>query len=107
VEEHVTAALQEAIERLNRMREDEGGGAATELKERMHHLANATQEVDQLRGKDGCEDVAATVRRAHDRGETLFVAFGCCGGVRGKQVADALRVVGIDQLEDRGHVADY
>jgi len=51
VEEQVTTALQEAIERLNRMREDEGRGASTELRERMHHLSSATQEVDQLRDK--------------------------------------------------------
>lgn len=51
LERHVAAALEQAIERLNRMREDEGHGAVTELRERMGHLSTATQEVDQLRGK--------------------------------------------------------
>jgi uncharacterized protein (TIGR00255 family) len=51
LEQQVTAALEEAIERLNRMREDEGRGAAAELRDRMKHLADATREVDQLRGK--------------------------------------------------------
>ena len=51
LEQQVSAALEAAIERLNHMREDEGRGAATELRERMKHLAEATQEVDQLRGK--------------------------------------------------------
>jgi uncharacterized protein (TIGR00255 family) len=51
LERHVAAALEQAIERLNHMREDEGQGAVTELRERMQHLSNATQEVDQLRGK--------------------------------------------------------
>ncbi len=51
LEQHVASVLQEAIERLNHMREDEGRGAAAELHERMQHLSSATQEVDQLRGK--------------------------------------------------------
>jgi uncharacterized protein (TIGR00255 family) len=51
LEQHVSAALEDAIERLNRMREDEGRGAAVELHERMKHLSAATHEVDQLRGK--------------------------------------------------------
>lgn len=51
LEQHVSAALEDAIERLNRMREDEGRGAAVELHERMKHLSTATHEVDQLRGK--------------------------------------------------------
>ena len=51
LEQEVSSALEQAIERLNRMREDEGRGAAMELRERMKHLADATQEVDQLRGK--------------------------------------------------------
>jgi uncharacterized protein (TIGR00255 family) len=51
IEQQVTAALEEAIERLNRMREDEGRGAEAELRERMAHLSEATKEVDQLRGK--------------------------------------------------------
>ena len=51
LEHHVAAALEQAIERLSHMREDEGRGAVAELRERMRHLSNATQEVDQLRGK--------------------------------------------------------
>jgi uncharacterized protein (TIGR00255 family) len=51
LEQHVADALQQAIERLNRMREDEGRGAVAELRERMQHLASDTDEVDQLRGK--------------------------------------------------------
>jgi uncharacterized protein (TIGR00255 family) len=51
LEQYIAAALEQAIERLNRMREDEGRGAVAELRERMAHLSTATQEVDQLRGK--------------------------------------------------------
>jgi len=51
VEGQVTAALEQCIERLNHMREEEGRGAAAELRERMVHLSSATREVDQLRGK--------------------------------------------------------
>ncbi len=51
LETHVASALEQAIERLNQMREQEGGGAAIELRERMAHLLNATKEVEQLRGK--------------------------------------------------------
>ena len=51
LEKHVTAALEQCIERLNTMREEEGRGAAVELRERMTHLSSATHEVDQLRGK--------------------------------------------------------
>ena len=51
LEKHVTAALEQCIERLNQMREEEGRGAAMELRERMTHLSSATHEVDQLRGK--------------------------------------------------------
>jgi uncharacterized protein (TIGR00255 family) len=51
LEQHVTVALQEAIERLNHMREEEGRGAVTELRDRMSHLSGATHEVDQLRGR--------------------------------------------------------
>ena len=51
LEKHVTAALEQCIERLNLMREEEGRGAAAELRERMTHLSSATHEVDQLRGK--------------------------------------------------------
>jgi uncharacterized protein (TIGR00255 family) len=51
MEKQVTAALEQCIERLNLMREEEGRGAVTELRERMTHLSSATHEVDQLRGK--------------------------------------------------------
>src|SRR6516165_9778849 len=44
LEKHVTRALEQAIERLNNMREEEGRGAASELRERMEHLSKATQE---------------------------------------------------------------
>jgi uncharacterized protein (TIGR00255 family) len=47
----IAAALEQAVEKLNRMREEEGLGAVAELQERMTHLAEATAEVDQLRGK--------------------------------------------------------
>ena len=49
LEKHLTAALEEAIERLNLMREEEGRGAALELRERMQHLSQATAEVESLR----------------------------------------------------------
>jgi uncharacterized protein (TIGR00255 family) len=51
MEKQVTAALEQCIERLNLMREEEGRGAVTELRERMTHLSSATREVEQLRGK--------------------------------------------------------
>jgi len=51
LEQHLTAALEEGIERLNHMREEEGRGALAELRHRMTHLASATHEVDQLRGR--------------------------------------------------------
>ncbi|MFI5115690.1 MAG: YicC/YloC family endoribonuclease [Terriglobales bacterium] len=51
MEKQVTAALEQCIERLNLMREEEGRGAAAELRERMVHLSSATREVEQLRGK--------------------------------------------------------
>jgi len=51
LEQHVTAALEQAIERLNHMREEEGRGAAAELRNRMTHLSSATHEVDLLRGR--------------------------------------------------------
>lgn len=51
LEQHVTSALEQAIERLNQMREEEGRTAAIELRERMKHLSDATHEVDQLRGR--------------------------------------------------------
>jgi len=51
LEQHLTAALEQAIERLNHMREEEGRGAVAELRNRMTHLSSATHEVDQLRGR--------------------------------------------------------
>jgi uncharacterized protein (TIGR00255 family) len=51
LEQQVTAALEQAIERLNHMREEEGRGAVAELRDRMTHLSSATHEVDQLRGR--------------------------------------------------------
>ncbi len=51
LEKQVTAALEQAIERLNHMREEEGRGAGAELRERMRHLSKATTEVEGLRGK--------------------------------------------------------
>src|SRR5271167_3146557 len=51
LEKNVTAALEQAIERLSHMREEEGRGAVAELRERMQHLTKATHEVEQLRGK--------------------------------------------------------
>jgi uncharacterized protein (TIGR00255 family) len=51
LEQQVALTLEEAIARLNQMREEEGRSAAVELRERMKHLADATREVDQLRGK--------------------------------------------------------
>src|SRR5579862_1130558 len=51
LEHEVTAALEQAIERLNQMREEEGRGAVADLRGRMTQLSTATHEVDQLRGK--------------------------------------------------------
>ena len=51
LEQGVAAALEKAIERLNHMREEEGRGAGAELRERMHHLSKATNEVELLRHK--------------------------------------------------------
>jgi uncharacterized protein (TIGR00255 family) len=51
LETHITAALEQAIERLNHMREEEGRGAVAELRERMTHLYTATHEVETMRGK--------------------------------------------------------
>jgi uncharacterized protein (TIGR00255 family) len=51
LEQQVTAALEQAIGRLNHMREEEGRGAVAELRNRMTHLSSATHEVDQLRGR--------------------------------------------------------
>ncbi len=51
LEQQVTSVLEQCIERLNLMREEEGRGAVKELRTRMEHLASATSEVDQLRGR--------------------------------------------------------
>ncbi len=51
LDRQIISALEQAIERLNRMREEEGQGAVAELRERMQHLSKATREVEQLRGK--------------------------------------------------------
>jgi uncharacterized protein (TIGR00255 family) len=51
LEQQVTTALEQAIERLNHMREEEGRGAVAELRERMQHLSKATLEVESLRHK--------------------------------------------------------
>jgi len=51
LEKHVTSALEQAIERLNHMREEEGRGAVEELRARMEHLSKATLEVESLRHK--------------------------------------------------------
>ena len=51
LEKHVTAALEQAIARLNHMREEEGRGAAEELRAHMQHLSKATYEVESLRHK--------------------------------------------------------
>jgi uncharacterized protein (TIGR00255 family) len=51
LEKHLTAALEQAIERLNQMREEEGRSAVAELRERMQHLSKATLEVESLRHK--------------------------------------------------------
>ena len=51
LDKHVTAALEQAIERLNHMREEEGRGAVEELRARMQLLSAATREVESLRHK--------------------------------------------------------
>jgi uncharacterized protein (TIGR00255 family) len=50
LENHVAAAVERAVERLNQMREEEGRSSVAELRERMQHLSRATQEVEGLRG---------------------------------------------------------
>jgi uncharacterized protein (TIGR00255 family) len=47
----VLRALAEAVEKLNRMREEEGARTATELRARMAALQKATGEVEKLRAK--------------------------------------------------------
>jgi uncharacterized protein (TIGR00255 family) len=51
LEQAVTAALEQCIERLNQMREEEGGSAVSELRNLMTLLSSSTHEVEQLRGK--------------------------------------------------------
>jgi len=51
LEKEVIGTLEQAIDRLNTMREEEGRGAVAELQNRMTHLSSATHEVDQLRGR--------------------------------------------------------
>ena len=51
LEKHVTAALEQCIERLKQMRGEEGRSVAAELRDRMAHLASSTHELEQLRGK--------------------------------------------------------
>ncbi len=51
LENPITEALEQAIEKLNSMREEEGRGAVAELRERMTHLLSSTHEVEQHRGK--------------------------------------------------------
>jgi uncharacterized protein (TIGR00255 family) len=50
LERQITTALERAIERLNQMREEEGRGTGSELRERMQHLSKATGDVEKLRG---------------------------------------------------------
>lgn len=45
----VLAALDEAIAKLNRMREEDGRGVEAELRRRLHDLEEATREVSKLR----------------------------------------------------------
>ena len=52
----VLVAAQQAIARLNQMREQEGSGIAAELTTRMAHLRSAVEEIGKLRG---------AVQRAH------------------------------------------
>jgi len=51
LEKHVTAALEQGIERLNYMREEEGHDVAAELRQRMTHLSSSAHELEQLRGR--------------------------------------------------------
>jgi len=68
LQDRVSTSLEEAIVRLNQMREEEGHGAVTELRERMAHLSGATHEVDQLRGKV----VKAYHEKVHSRMQELL-----------------------------------
>ncbi len=49
IEAAVLARVGEALDRLNQMREEEGRGAARELRERMAHLSEASKSVHQHR----------------------------------------------------------
>lgn len=51
VQESVLAKLEEAVRRLDEMRLHEGEGMVRELRERMAHLQNGTNEVETLRTK--------------------------------------------------------
>ena len=70
LEQQVTAALEQAIERLNQMREEEGRGAGAELRERMQSLSKATREVEGLRGKV----IKAYHEKVHGRMQELIGA---------------------------------
>ena len=70
LERQVTAALEQAIERLNQMREEEGRGAGVELRERMQSLSKATREVEGLRGKV----IKAYHEKVHGRMQELIGA---------------------------------
>jgi uncharacterized protein (TIGR00255 family) len=70
LEQQVTAALEQAIERLNQMREQEGRGAGAELRERMQSLSKATREVEELRGKV----IKAYHEKVHGRMQELIGA---------------------------------
>ena len=71
LEQQVTAALEQAIERLNQMREEEGCGAGVELRERMQSLSKATREVEGLRGKV----IKAYHEKVHGRMQELIGAY--------------------------------
>ena len=51
LEEVMLTKLEEAIQRLDEMRLKEGEGIVRELRDRMAHLQNGTNEVESLRGK--------------------------------------------------------
>ncbi len=70
LDRQVVSALEQAIERLNHMREEEGRGAVAELRERMRHLSKATTDVEQLRG----EVLRAYHEKVHGRMQELIGA---------------------------------
>jgi uncharacterized protein (TIGR00255 family) len=49
LESAVLMSVTDALSRLNQMREEEGRGIEKELRERMHHLKNASQGVEKFR----------------------------------------------------------